>query len=151
MVLSSGCCVGVDEAPVVGAQAPGFNLPTVDGDTVSLENLRGQSVVLTFWTTGCGWCLYQMPFFQVAYEEKGQDVEIIAIDIAESSSKVQQFVAYYGYSFTFALDLDRSVTNQYSLRGTPTSFYVDGDGIIRGIKIGAFIDEEELFTWLASF
>jgi peroxiredoxin len=151
MMLSFSCCVAVDEAPVVGAQAPGFNLLTIDGDTVSLEGLRGKPVVLTFWTTGCGWCLYQMPFFQVAYEEKGQEVEIVAIDIAESSSTVRQFAEYFGYTFTFALDLDRSVSNEYNLRGTPTNFYIDGDGVIRSIKIGAFIDEDELYTWLDSF
>jgi len=149
-VLGSGCCA-VKVTAEIGAQAPGFNLPTAYGETVSLEDLRGKPVVLTFWTTGCGWCLYQMPFFQAVHEQMGDDVEIISIDIGESATTVWQFAEYFGYTFTFALDLDGAVTFEYNIRGTPMNFYIDGDGIIRDIKIGAFIDADDLIAWLSSF
>lgn len=146
-LLGSGCCA-VKVSAEVGAQAPDFSLPTIDGDTLTLSDLRGHPVVLTFWNTGCDWCLYQMPFFQVAYDEMGQEVTIIAIDIGESSNLIQQFADYFGYTFTFALDYYGWVSDEYNLMGTPTSFLIDGDGIIQAIKIGAYIDEYELLEAL---
>ena len=148
-VLGSGCCA-VEVTAQVGTQAPGFALPTAYGEMVSLDSLRGKPVVLTFWSTGCGWCLYQMPFFQAVHDEMGDDVEIIAIDIGESSSTVREFAEYFGYNFTFALDMDASVTYTYNIRGTPTSYYIDEDGVIKDIKIGAFLDTAGLTAWLDS-
>jgi peroxiredoxin len=146
-IMCSGCCA-VEVTAKEGAQAPDFSLSTIDGDTLTLSNLRGQPVVLTFWNTQCGWCLYQMPFLQAAHEQMGQDITIVAIDIGESSSLIQQFADYFGYTFTFALDYYGSVMNQYNIVGTPTTFLVDGNGIIQAIKIGAYIDEYELLEAL---
>ena len=145
--MCSGCCA-VKVSAEVGARAPDFSLPTIDGDTLTLSDLRGKPVILTFWTTGCGACLYQMPFFQVAQEEMGQEVNIIAIDIGESGGLVQLFAAYYGYTFTFALDYDGSVYNEYNVRGTPTNFLIDEDGVIQDIRIGAYLDEYQLMQAL---
>ncbi len=142
-ILCSGCCA-VKVSAEVGAQAPDFSLLTTSGDTLALSDLRGQPVVLTFWTTACGWCLYQMPFFQAAHEQMGQEVVIVAIDIGESGSLVQQFAEYYGYTFVFALDYDGSVTSAYNIVGTPTNFFIDGDGIIQDIVIGAYQFEYQL-------
>ena len=146
-VMSSSCCA-VKVSAEVGAQAPDFSLLTTSGDTLALSDLRGQPVVLTFWTTGCGWCLYQMPFFQAAHEQMGQEVVIVAIDIGESGSLVQQFAEYYGYTFTFALDYDGSVMSVYNVRGTPTNFFIDASGVIKEIKIGAYLDEYGLIEAL---
>lgn len=142
-LLGSGCCA-VKVSAEVGAQAPDFSLLTTSGDTLALSDLRGQPVVLTFWYTGCGWCKYQMPFFQTAYEEMGQEVKIIAIDIGESGSLIQQFAEYYGYTFTFALDYDGSVMSAYDVQGTPTNFFIDASGVIKEIKIGAYLEEYQL-------
>ena len=147
LCLSNSACT-VPVTAEIGAQAPEFSLPTTSGETLALSDLRGQPVVLTFWTTGCGWCLYQMPFFQAAHEQMGQEVVIVAIDIGESGSLVQQFAEYYGYTFTFALDYDGSVMSVYNVRGTPTNFFIDASGVIREIKIGAYLDEYGLIEAL---
>jgi len=141
-------CGSVEVTAKVGSQAPDFSLPTIDGDMITLSDLRGKPVVLTFWTTHCGACLYQMPFFQAAHEEMGQEVMIVAIDIGESSSLIQQFAEYYGYTFTFALDYDGSVMSVYNIVGTPTNFLIDASGVITEIKIGAYLNESELMQAL---
>ena len=147
-LLCSSCCV-VKVSAEVGAQAPDFSLPTIDGDTITLSDLRGKPVVLTFWYTGCGWCKYQMPFFQTAYEEMGQEIKIIAIDIGESNSLIQQFAESNGYTFTFALDYDGSVMYAYNVEGTPNTFLIDASGVIREIKRGAYYpDGSELMQAL---
>lgn len=146
-ILCSGCCA-VKVSAEVGAQAPDFSLPTIDGDTITLSDLRGQPVVLTFWYTRCDWCKHQMPFFQTAHEEMGQEIKIIAIDIGESGSLIQQFAENNGYTFTFALDYDGSVMSAYDVQGTPTNFFIDEDGIIQNIVIGAYEFEYQLMEAL---
>lgn len=144
-ILCTACCA-VEVAAKVGAKAPDFSLPTIDSDTLTLNELRGVPVVLTFWNTQCGWCLYQMPFFQDAHEEIGQDVRIVAIDIGESAGLIREFADYFGFTFTFALDYYGSVSNAYNLMGTPTTVLIDSDGIIQVIKVGAYLNTSALLN-----
>lgn len=51
-------------------------------------------------------------------------------------------------TFTIALDRDRKIEATYNVRGVPTTILIDEDGIIRGIKLGAFRSKEESIAWL---
>jgi len=135
-------------APVVGGRAPDFAASTLDGETIILDELRGQPVVLKFWATWCGYCRYQMPFFQAAFEEKGHEVKFIGINLRESRDKVQKFVEGEGVGFTMALDVDGAVANSYNVRPIPATFFLDEQGIIKKIKIGAFMNQAELMAVL---
>jgi peroxiredoxin len=135
-------------APVVGARAPDFTASTIDGETITLDELRGQPVVLKFWATWCGYCRYQMPFFQAAFEEKGHEVKFIGINVRESGDKVQQFVEGEDVDFTMALDVDGAVSNSYNVRPIPATFFIDEHGVIKKIKIGAFMSQAELMAVL---
>ncbi len=146
--FSSGCGGTSAVAPRVDAWAPDFTLPTLYGETVKLDELRGQPVLLTFWATWCSACRHQMPYLQAAFEEKGQEVKFIAIDIGESSGTVKQYIEDIGLSFTVALDRNRSVTSAYNIRYFPTTFLVDEQGVIKSIRLGAFMSKDELMAML---
>ena len=135
-------------APVVGAQAPDFTLSTLDGETIILNELRGQPVILNFWATWCGYCRYQMPFLQAASEDKEHEMEFVGINIRENSDKVRQVIEYEGIDYTIALDSDGAVANSYNVRPIPATFFLDEHGIIQNIKIGAFMSQAELMAVL---
>jgi peroxiredoxin len=135
-------------APVLDAFAPGFTLATLEGQTVKLEELRGQPVFLTFWTTKCGACRSQVPFVQAAFEEKGEEVSFVAVNIMDSSDTVQQYAESEGVSFTIALDSDAAVAVAYNVRYIPYNFLIDPEGVIRDLRIGAFSSTEELLAAL---
>jgi peroxiredoxin len=135
-------------APVRDAVAPGFTLPTVGGQVVNLDELRGQPVFLTFWTTKCGACRLQMPFVEAAFEEKGAEVSFVAVNIMDSSDTVQQYAQDEGASFTIALDSDAAVALAYNIKYIPCNFLIDEQGVIRDIRIGAFSSTEELLAAL---
>lgn len=145
---SSGCGATSAVAPRVDALAPDFTLPTLYGETVKLEDLRGQPVLLTFWATWCSACRGQMPYLQAAFEEKGQEVKFIAIDVGEGSGTVKQYIEDMGLSFTVALDRSRSVASDYNIRYFPTTFLVDEQGVIRDMRLGAFMNKDELMATL---
>lgn len=132
----------------VGDPAPDFVFPTIDGQTVQLSKLRGQPVLINFWATWCPPCRAEMPYIQAAFEEKGQEVEFIGVNLEEDLERVRQFAEERGLSFTMALDSEGKSWDTYNIRGLPETFLVDEEGIIRHKKVGPFQSKEEVISML---
>lgn len=141
-----GCVV--PEGSQVGDKAPDFTLSTLDGGQVRLTDFKGSPVVLVFWTTGCGACIYQMPFLEEANNELGNDVEFVNINIGEGSYQVQAVIDYYGFSLPVALDSDEMVSTDYNIIYTPTNIIIDKHGVINYIRKGAFTSGTEILSIL---
>lgn len=140
-------CSGSAPAPAVGKSAPDFQLASLDGQTMALSDFRGRPVLINFWASWCGPCRYEMPFLQRLHEDKewaDKGLVILAIDIGEDPETVREFVANYRLSFTVLLDTEQEVALAYNVRGIPTTFLIDEDGIIRDIKMGAFASKAEI-------
>lgn len=145
------CCIGCKAATGSQAEdkAADFTLSTIAGDKINLRNLEGKPVMISFWTTGCGACIYQMPFLQDAQKELKDKVVFVEIDIAEDSYTVKQCMDYYGFSLPVALDSNASVARAYNIRYTPTNIVINSKGIIQQIKIGAFRNTSAVLTALS--
>ena len=89
-----------------------------------------------------------MPFLQAAFEEKGNGMEFIGVNIGESSDKVQQYVKDVDLGYTIVLDGNGAVANSYNVRPIPATFFLDEQGIIKDIRIGAFMSQAELISVL---
>jgi peroxiredoxin len=139
-----GCSVPVGSQ--VGDNAPDFTLSTLDGNQFQLSALKGTPVFLSFWTTGCGACIYQMPFLESARNEMGDEIEFITIDIMENSYTIQSLMNYYDFSLPVALDSDGSVSEDYNVIFTPTNVVIDSKGVIQYIRKGAFRDADEILA-----
>jgi len=136
-------------APVEGTQAgnlaPDFQLQNLDGQTVSLGSLRGKPVLINFWKTTCPSCVSEMPYIQEIYEEwTDKGLVVLAINIGESSSKVEEFMQGYNLSFTVLLDTKQDVDQKYNLRYIPATFFIDKDGIIQDKVIGPFQNKTQI-------
>jgi len=137
---SAGCSSeGPTPAPQVGKPAPNFQLPNLGGELVSLSDFQGKPVLINFWQIRCPPCRSEMPYIQEVFEEwSGQGLVVLAINIGESSSKAEMFMEGHNLSFPVLLDIEGKVAEQYNIRGIPTTFSVDKDGIIQAMRIGAF-------------
>lgn len=156
LVLVSGLVIAgcSSSAPAegikVGKPAPDFQLQSLDGQAVSLSDFRGKGVLLNFWASWCGPCRYEMPFLQRVYEEwSDQGLVILSVNIGESQPKVKEFMESFNLSFLTLLDTSEEVALKYNIRAIPSTFFIDKDGIIQDLKVGAFSSEAQLVNRLS--
>lgn len=129
---STGQGIGVE----IGKEAPNFQLETLEGKNVSLKDFRGKKVLVNFWATWCPYCIQEMPDLNKLYiENKDKDFVVLAVDVGESKADVEKYIKDNPYDFEVLLDKDGRVSMEYLVRGIPTSFMIDKEGIIRGIKM----------------
>lgn len=126
--------------PNIGCFAPDFTLPDIEGNNISLQDFRGQAVLINFWATWCGPCERESPFIQLLYE-KYQDDNFVVIGIStdqeDTIGEVPDFVEKYHLSYPILLDENSVVDTMYETDGiTPYSFFISGDGTIRDLHIG---------------
>ncbi|MFD0959240.1 TlpA family protein disulfide reductase [Paenibacillus chungangensis] len=127
----------------VGDIAPPFSLTNLKGETIALEELRGKTVMVNFWTTWCKVCRTEMPHVEKLYEhyrEQGEEVVIVTVNVTSqesSAKKVQQVAAAEGYSFPVALDSSGKTTDDYRVAAYPSTFVIDESGVIRERYLGA--------------
>ena len=150
VLLLASCSAGPEPldgkspaVPVKGTQinnlAPDFQLQSLDGQTISLSDLRGKPVLINFWASWCPPCREEMPYLQEIYEEwTDKGLVVLAINIGESSSTAEEFIQSYNLSFTVLLDTEQDIAQRYNITGIPTTLFVDKDGIIQDKVIGAF-------------
>ncbi len=145
VLLLVGCSAGSNPSVVqIGEPAPDFQLKNLDGQSISLSALRGKPVLINFWATWCPPCRYEMPYLQQTYEEWSDRVWLLAIDIGESPSTVEEFMQSNNLSLPVLLDTKKVASQKYNVTGIPTTLFIDEAGIIQGIKIGSFQSKEEI-------
>lgn len=135
-------------APVPAAAAPDFSLPTLDGQSVSLSQFRGKPVLINFWATWCPYCREELPALQATADRYGDDIVILAVDSKESGETVRAFAETMALTFPILLDESGEVSDRlYQVRGIPTSFFVDADGVIVDRYVGP-LDEATIDSYL---
>jgi peroxiredoxin len=141
------------DSSLLSQKAPDFTLPTMTGANITLSELEGTPVVLNFWATTCGHCIVELPYFEAVAQESGGEIKVIAINVGQSLSKVQTFFDDYEPTMIVALDGNTEVFQTYSQEDNPRwyipiTFFVDSEGIVQYIKIGAFQSKTELWDTL---
>ena len=129
----------------VGNLAPDFQLLDLDQEPVSLSGLRGKPVVLNFWATWCPSCVDEMPYLQEIHEEySSEGLMLLAINLAESPTTVENFLQNNNLSLPVLLDTGGIVNQQYHIQWLPTTLFIDEDGIIQSKRIGGFMRKGDI-------
>ncbi|ALX50537.1 cytochrome C biogenesis protein [Lentibacillus amyloliquefaciens] len=121
---------GIEE----GQYAPDFKVETLSGDTFQLSDLRGQKVIMNFWASWCGPCKDEMPEMQKFYEEYGDKVEVVAVNLTGNDSgvkAVEEYVNKNGYTYPVPLDKDSKIQEQYDIYNIPTTYFIGTDGKVQ--------------------
>jgi peroxiredoxin len=144
-----GLVVDCDQNPIEGLEAgdlaPDFRFQDAVGTTFSLSDFQGRLVMLNFWATWCPYCNKQLPYVQQMFDEwPATDVVLLTIDKGEDPATVAAFMQDQGLSFPVLTDIDQITAAQYYLRGIPTTFFIDAEGVVQVVKIGYFHSTEDI-------
>lgn len=124
-------------SPLVGKPLPAFSLPTV-GDPakrVSTEALRGQVYLLNVWASWCVSCRQEHPLLVELARQKA--VPIIGLNYKDAREDALAYLRKLGDPYEFSLaDIDGRIGIELGVYGTPETFLIDKDGVIRHKHVG---------------
>jgi len=127
---------------MLDSPAPDFTLEDLDGQFISLADLRGRIVIIDFWATWCGPCRASFPGMKQAVE-KYRDDESVRFLFINSSERVEDwkknatdFMTKNNYPFQVLLDTENRVTTAFDVEVIPTKFVIDKKGKIRFKSVG---------------
>jgi thiol-disulfide isomerase/thioredoxin len=124
--------------PRIGAPAPDFSVENVSGASLALSDLRGQPVIVNFWASWCPPCRGEMPDLdEVARQHSDSGLAVLAVNLDEERGAVQRYATALDLTLSIGIDRGGRVSGLYNVVALPTSFFVDRQGIVRDLNIGA--------------
>lgn len=115
-----------------------FSVTTPDGQVITLSDLlkTHKAVLINFWFINCGWCDYEFPFLQQAYEEIGDEVAVLALTPYDKSEDIAAYQAEKGLTFPMAEDT-ANLSSLFGCTGYPTTVMIDRYGVYCFFESGA--------------
>jgi thiol-disulfide isomerase/thioredoxin len=117
--------------------APNFTLTDRQGNDVSLEQLRGQVVMINFWASWCGPCREEMPLLEQIhqrYEPLG--FTLLGINVEENPGDAENWLKDRPVSFPILFDPENGVSKLYDVVAMPSTVIVDRQGNVRYLHHG---------------
>jgi len=132
-----GALTGV--GPDLG-RSPAYEVVTLDGERITSESLRGQVVVLNFWATWCGPCKLEMPSLQSLHEDRADDGVVViglSTDVGNESA-IREYLSERDINFAVGRATQAHRDAFGGIRGIPTTFIIDPEGIVQHRVVGYF-------------
>jgi peroxiredoxin len=136
---------GRAELPEVGQPAPELRFGDTLGREVALSDLRGQVVLLNFWSIWCLPCHEEIPVFesvQGRYEDRG--FAVVLVEVGDELEDVVEFMVGEGHTLPSLVDAAGTSERVYGIDAVPTSVLIDADGVVRQLWVGVPVEEGEL-------
>jgi peroxiredoxin len=119
------------------AMAPSFTLPSRSGDTVSLEKLKGQVVMLNFWASWCGPCRQEMPLLDQMHKRySALGFTLLGVNVEANTKDAERWLAETPVSFPVLFDKDSRVSKLYDVNAMPSTVFIDRKGNVRYLHRG---------------
>ncbi|MCC6214905.1 MAG: TlpA family protein disulfide reductase [Polyangiaceae bacterium] len=127
-----------EEHPLVGVQAPDFELPLESGGSgsVTLSALSGKVVLVDFWATWCKPCKASFPEYQRLQAQHPEDFVVVAVSVDEQREGIAGFARDTGAKFLVAWDDGQAVSKAWSPATMPTAYLIDRAGVVRHVHAG---------------
>jgi cytochrome c biogenesis protein CcmG/thiol:disulfide interchange protein DsbE len=129
--------VGWVRAPTLPERAPDFTVRTPEGESLSLQQFRGRTVVLNFWATWCGPCRMEAPSF-ASFAQANPDITVLGLAQDRQPGKVRRAADELGMTYPVAL-ADPATLAAYGITTFPTTVVVGPDGAVEAAHTGLLL------------
>ncbi|MXV77349.1 redoxin domain-containing protein [Candidatus Poribacteria bacterium] len=120
----------------IGKPALDFKVTDLNGEALSLEKYRGKIILLDFWATWCPPCIQEMPHLKQTYTKfKNQGFIIIGISADRGLDPLKSFVSEENITWPQHFDNGGQIAKMYNLTHIPTTFLIDGKGIVQAVNL----------------
>ena len=114
-----------------GSYAPYFELPSLDGDTLSITDFRDKPIYLSFFTTWSYACLAEFELMDSLYHQFGSQIDFITISLDKSTEVVDRFRNEKNYEWTFLFNgSGYDLIHDYRIKTFPFFILIAPDGRI---------------------
>jgi thiol-disulfide isomerase/thioredoxin len=122
--------------------APAFSFVSTDGQTMSLETLKGRIVLLDFWASWCGPCVKALPTVRKVQKDHVHDpLVIVGISADRDQHAWRAFTDKNGMIWPQYWDEDQRLRQTFGVRAIPTYVLIDGEGIEQLRVAGSGFDQ----------
>lgn len=144
--LVATCAVPVAAAAPLraGQRAPDFTLKALDNKPLSLRQLRGKPVYISFFATWCAPCREEAPgLVKLSKQYAKRGLAIVGIDDQEPKDKAESFRDDFKLPFRIAVG-DAKLIAAYGVIALPVHVFIDRRGFVKTYRLGemAFPDVE---------
>ena len=143
-MLLAACGGGAPSEARTGQPAPPITGTALDGSTVDLAAYRGHPVVVNFWASWCTPCREEFPLFEQKLAELGPTDGLVMLGVLykDEPALAQQFLGDFGATWPTVIDKDEAIAAAYRVVAPPQTYFIDKDGILRGMQIGQVRPED---------
>jgi thiol-disulfide isomerase/thioredoxin len=135
-----------EDSGYVPMAAPNFTLQDIAGNSLEFDDLKGRPLVLNFWASWCPPCIIEMPEYNKVYQELGEQVTFVMVDLVNDRESVADGKAHVeknNFTFPVYFDVNEDGAATYQINSIPTTFFINAEGFIETGVVGG-IDEATL-------
>jgi thiol-disulfide isomerase/thioredoxin len=153
-------------------QAGNFEMQTVDGAPLSLDQLQGKVVLMNFWRSNCPYCEKEKQYLRKMLKTfNGSEVTVLSVNLWDPPAWVRRYAQANGRDFLTATRsgerktaVDNVVRGRllgyyvvnaaneavFEVKGFPTTYVIDGEGRVVATHHGmARWDSPPVSRWVA--
>lgn len=129
--------------------APVLEFTTFEGETINLDDLRGQGVVVNFWASWCDPCREEAALLESTWRrEKDKGIIFLGLDYLDQEPAAKDYLAEFDITYPNGPDLRSQVARRYGIQGVPETFFIDPEGKITDVVVGPIVSQAQMDSYL---
>ncbi len=135
-----------------GIEIPDFSLTLYSGyeyngqSKVNVSDLKGKVALINFWASWCKPCEQEAPVLEQAWEyyQPSGKVVFLGVDYADTETPARIFLKKFNNTYPNGPDIGTAISQMFRIQGVPETYIIDANGILNYVKIGPFLNVDEI-------